>query len=237
MIPQTNYAHPKRLPLIAGLLALTLAAGCSAANPTASNLVAPTPFDPAVTLPATQEAAPATDAPPASAEGCAALDTITAVGGQDVSNWMAYCDDYFGFGFKYPPGGQPTPPTESRVILYLPVLPDTTLLEKYILVEPAEGVTECASTLAEGYESGFLQTEQFDVGGMPFAKQVGGDAGAGSIYDWMAYSTAQNGNCVTLSFVLHHTNADAYATPPAEFDPVAETAVFETILATLTWLP
>jgi hypothetical protein len=74
------------------------------------------------------------------------------------------------------------------------------------------------------------------VNGITFLKQTGGDAGAGNIYEWVAYSTLRDNVCVSLDFILHSHNPGAYPTPPPVFDYAAESAVFGQIVETYIWL-
>ena len=75
------------------------------------------------------------------------------------------------------------------------------------------------------------------INGIIFRKETGGDAGAGNLYQWIAYSTTRDNDCVSLDFVLHSLNPGNYATPPPVFDFAAESAVFGQIAGTYTWFP
>lgn len=250
MLQQKNNPGAICIRLLGGLVIACWLVACAAPQQPTSSPAMPTAFNPDVTLlvPTIALDSAATPPPPTTAENsptqepspaadCTILETLGfGDDGLGIASWTVYCDEYYGFGFKYPPGGPPTPPTESRVILYLPIAPDTTLVEKYILVESTEGDPDCSSTLAQGRLPDSPQAEQISLSGLTFTRQAGGDAAAGSIYDWVTYSTAQANNCVSLSFVLHHANAANYVPPLPEFDRAAESVVFETIAATFTWL-
>jgi hypothetical protein len=72
------------------------------------------------------------------------------------------------------------------------------------------------------------------INGISFAKQTGQGAAAGNRYDWTAYSTVTSPNnaCVSLVFILHSANQGNFNPTPPAFDPAAESAVFDTIMAT-----
>jgi len=74
------------------------------------------------------------------------------------------------------------------------------------------------------------------INGTSFLKQTGADAGVGNLYEWVAYSTLHNTDCVSMGFVLHSLNPGNFATPIPVFDKAAESAVFEQIMQTLTWI-
>jgi len=203
------------------LLALALAAlACNA------------PIQQPATLPAS--ASPTTTTAPLTSP-CGLGDLKTA-GGQDVSNWLIQCDNHDGFGFKYPPGGPPTPLTDDRAPIYLPIVPNTTLVEKWIEVEPVEGSAECSSANAQNAAPGAVTTETLTINGVDFKKESGGGVATGNIYDWEAYSTGRDYRCVTLTFTLHYTDAANYVSPPAVFDRAAESAVFRAIMETFRWV-
>lgn len=213
------------------LLVLALAALACSVPGQASGTV-PTIALPTMTLPTLAPAPTRTLAPPPTPCG---LGDLKSAGGVDVSNWQVTCDEHYGFGFKYPSGGPANPPTDNTGRIFLPITPNTTLVEKYMDVLPAPGTTECSSVEAQGYEAGTIPTENVTINGLDFKKQSGDGAAAGSQYIWEAYSTSHVDRCVTLTFVLHDTSAGNYATPPAEADRAAESVVFGIILQTFRW--
>ena len=66
-------------------------------------------------------------------------------------------------------------------------------------------------------------------------KESGDGAAAGNRYDFVAYSTSSNNNCVSLTFVLHSFNSGNTNPPTPEFDRAAESAVFDQIINTFDW--
>ncbi len=151
-------------------------------------------------------------------------------------DWLTYTNTKYHFQLQYPPDGQVSDETEYSVRIFLPVLPDTNLGEKFLDVSAAENVSPCTSPQMQGYEPDAIQSEQVTVNNIQFTLESGADAGAGNIYEWTAYSTASGNVCVSLTFVLHSTNLAMYETPPSEFDSAVEVAVFEEIASTFTWL-
>ena len=74
-------------------------------------------------------------------------------------------------------------------------------------------------------------SENVTLNGVDFLKEVGSDSASGETYDWTGYSTTSGNACISLTFVLHSSDASNYATPPTPFDQSAESAVFPTIMS------
>jgi hypothetical protein len=149
--------------------------------------------------------------------------------------WQTYSNAAYGFQFQYPMEAQKTGDdngTFTRILL--PFAPETNLKEKYLDVRVSADSSACQSPLAE--LSMLENTETVILNGLTFLKQTGEDRGAGHIHQWVGYSTAQNGICVNLDFILHSTNPGNYATPPPVFDISAESAIFEQMLSTFNWI-
>jgi hypothetical protein len=75
-----------------------------------------------------------------------------------------------------------------------------------------------------------------DIDGKSFMRESGSEGAAGSTYEWVAYLTVRGKECVSLTFILHSTEAANYEVPPPEFDAQTEKAVFEQIVSTFQWL-
>ena len=146
-------------------------------------------------------------------------------------NWVTYTDTVYGFQFQYPLGSQ-----SSDTHIMLPIAPGTNLSEKYLDVNVAQNASVCTSPLTSGYAPGSFTSVPVSFNGIAFVKESGSDAGMGQLHQWTAYSTMKNGNCISLSFVLHSTNPGNYPTPPPTFDESTETAVFDQILSTFGML-
>jgi murein DD-endopeptidase MepM/ murein hydrolase activator NlpD len=153
----------------------------------------------------------------------------------NVSDWLTFTNATYGFQFKYPPQGQiVSGGNDNFTRINLPFTPGTNLSEKYLEVVVVENANPCRSPLAT---TSILETsETVVINGISFLKETGGDAGAGHIHQWVAYSTLRNNACVSLDFILHSLNPGNFPTPPPVFDYAAESAVFGHIVSTYTWL-
>ena len=151
-------------------------------------------------------------------------------------DWLIFINLYYGFQFRYPPGSELVAGnTDTHARINLPFAQGTNLVDKYLEVTVREDLTTCRSPLAS---SSIVETsESLFINGIIFLKETGGDAGAGNLYQWVAYSTTRDNDCVSLDFVLHSLNPGNYATPPPVFDFAAESAVFGQIAGTYTWFP
>ncbi|MBU2610316.1 MAG: hypothetical protein KJ606_05145 [Chloroflexi bacterium] len=147
------------------------------------------------------------------------------------ANWQTYTDQAYGFTFRYPAQGQIVSRQDHSARISLPVTQGTNLVEKFIDVAATENADPCVSQ-----NPGVSQSQPLTVNGIPFLEESGADAGAGQVYEWLAYSTSKNNVCVSLTFVLHSTNPGNYLTPPPLFDKTAESKLFSSILATFAWL-
>jgi Ig-like domain-containing protein/peptidase M23-like protein/cohesin domain-containing protein/dockerin type I repeat protein len=151
-----------------------------------------------------------------------------------VPGWLTFTNSTFGFQFQYPPQGQIQAGSNDgdTIIRNLPIVqPGTNLAEKYLEVAAGAPATECKS-LFPTQDAGVNVT----INGIDFLKQTGAEGAAGSLYQWVAYSTLRNGVCVSLNFILHSHNPGQFATPPPVFDYATEAAIFDQIIGTYMWL-
>jgi hypothetical protein len=150
------------------------------------------------------------------------------------ADWLTFTNSTFGFQFQYPPQGQIQADSNDgdTIIRNLPIIqPGTNLGEKYLEVAAGAPATECKS-LFQTQDPGVTVT----INGIDFLKQTGLEPAAGNIYQWVAFSTLRNGVCVSVNFILHSLNPGNFATPPPVFDYATETAIFDQIIGTYTWL-
>jgi hypothetical protein len=95
-----------------------------------------------------------------------------------------------------------------------------------------KGVSECSDPNAIG-PNGIAPPEHVtNAGGIPFLKESWGDAGAGNVYHLTGYSTLKAATCVSITFILHSSNPQMYDTPPPDYDPAAESTVFDEMMNT-----
>jgi len=191
--------------------------------PTATGTETPTPIE-SVTPAATQTSTPDLPPPPSA--------TATPV---IPGDWLTFTNSKYGFEFKYPPQGQIVAGnTDNFARINLPFAPGTNLGEKYLQVDVVENANPCRSPVAA---SSFVQSsETVMLNGITFLKETGQEPAAGNLYQFVAYSTARDNACVSLSFVLHSVNPGNLATPIPVFDYAAESAVFEQVVSTYAWL-
>ena len=150
-------------------------------------------------------------------------------------DWLTYTNSYYGFQFRYPPRLEDLPSQDNNYArIDLPFVQGTNLGEKYLQVDVVENANPCRSPVAA---SSFVQSsETVMLNGITFLKETGQEPAAGNLYQFVAYSTARDNACVSLSFVLHSVNPGNLATPIPVFDYAAESAIFEQIIGTYTWL-
>ncbi len=151
-----------------------------------------------------------------------------------MSDWLTYTNTKYGFQFKYPPDAPLATAQDNYVHISLPFTLGTNLGEKSLDVNVLENADPCNSPLVQGLP--YSTSELVTLNGIPFLKQTGTDRGAGQIYDWTVYSTFRGNVCVTFAFILHSGNPNNYDPPIPQFDRTAESAVFEQIVSTFTWL-
>src|SRR5215207_1239745 len=191
----------------------------------------PVPWSPTPTITSggpSATATPTPDLPPPPPASQTATPTIPM-------DWLTYTNSYYGFQFRYPPRLEDLPSQDNNYArIDLPFVQGTNLGEKYLQVDVVENANPCRSPVAA---SSFVQSsETVMLNGTTFLKETGQEPAAGNLYQFVAYSTARDNACVSLSFVLHSVNPGNLATPIPVFDYAAESAIFEQIIGTYTWL-
>lgn len=146
--------------------------------------------------------------------------------------WPCYDDDWgFGFTICYPPEAILTESPPGMARIDLPIVEGTNLRGKWVDIVVIRGAPTCPTSTTPGRHS----QENVWINGLEFTRARGGDAGVGNVWEWVEYSTAWGDTCVRLTFVLHSGNPMMYDPPIPEFDPEAESAIFDAILATFMW--
>ena len=214
-----------RFPIPEALMAVLLSLGCILVSRVGTPELVPTgaPPEPSPLYPTLSKVA----APPAAVIGPTP---------PPQADWPVYQNNVHGFGLRYPPDGAIASEAAETTRVDLPFAPGTNLKEKYLQIDARSSAGPCVSPLASGWDPEALPTETRVIGGSNFSVQSGGEGAAGSFYMWTAYAVTQGDVCVTLSFVLHSTNAMNYTPPLAEFDEPTEGAVFDEVVSTFVWL-
>ncbi|HUH99226.1 MAG TPA: NBR1-Ig-like domain-containing protein [Anaerolineales bacterium] len=194
--------------------------GAGGAVPT----LAPTNIPTNTPVPATPTPAPPTPTAAPSATNTPQPGTLT------------YVNQTYGFEFNYPIQGLISNQTATGAHITLPFAPGTNLVEKYLDVNVATNAATCSSPQTQGYAPGSYQSQQVAINGINFVKQSGEEGTAGSVFDWVAYSTLKGTNCISLSFTLHSSDPGVYPTPPPTFDMASESAVFLNIVSSFAFL-
>jgi len=183
---------------------------------------------------------PSSPTPTTSADTPTATETpgggpiFTATPTSPMNDWLTFTNSTFGYQFQYPPQGQIRSDSTAgdTIITNLPIVQSgTNLVEKYLEVAAGEPATECKS-LFPTQDPGVTVT----INGISFLKQTGMEGAAGSLYQWVAYSTLRNGVCVSVNFILHSIAPGASSTPLPPYDYATETAIFDQIIGTYMWL-
>jgi hypothetical protein len=152
------------------------------------------------------------------------------------AGWLCYQNTLYAFEVCYPADATLSGETADHVRINLTVTPGTNLIEKWMDVDGRTIPPDCESPQAAGYDPSAITSSTQTFAGLPFLVQSAGEGAAGNIYQWTGYSTARYNVCASLTGVLHSGQLGNYATPPAEFDQAAESAVFEQIVDTFRWL-
>jgi hypothetical protein len=152
------------------------------------------------------------------------------------AGWVCYTNATYGFEVCYPPDATISSSTPEHARISFPVAPGTNLSEKWMDVDAASGLATCVSPQAAGYAPGTTNDTHRTIAGLDFLVQSGSQGAAGNFYNWTGFSTQRANICVSLSGVVHTTDALNYPTPPPTVDPAAESAVFDQIAATFRWL-
>jgi hypothetical protein len=143
---------------------------------------------------------------------------------------IVYQNPAHGYRISYPSGGTVTFNAPTQQQIQLAFAPGTNLAGKYAQIDVSTSPPTCASPLGSATTS-----HDVTINGIRFLKQVGSEAAAGNQSGWTAYS-AQNGmTCVSVGFVLRSLDPAAFPTPPPQFDAVAESAIFDRMIATFGW--
>jgi hypothetical protein len=145
---------------------------------------------------------------------------------EETAKWKTYRDEKYGFEFKYPSNSK----LREEGHIELPFTPGTTLVEKNLEVGVVTG--KCPPMPEIEVEKPKIAR----VNEIEFVKEVSGESAAGSVYDYIRYSTMKNGYCVYLFFTLHSINPGNLPVPRPDFDYEKETKIFDEIISTFEFI-
>ena len=144
----------------------------------------------------------------------------SAVGAADGGGYRIYRNPALGFELHYPAAGVLSKFGPKTVRIYLPFPPGTTLIEKYLLIEPAPAKERSGNAIK--------------IGGMNLWFEYGSEGAAGSIYDYIrCIATLADGRRIALTFVLHSVDPGVFDSPPPPFNRAREVITFWMIIASL----
>ena len=149
-----------------------------------------------------------------------------------TDGWEKLQNTKYGFSVNYPKDATLVTASDTSARITLPINAGTNLSEKYILVSVVENPASCKSPDIGGDPA---ESSDVTIHGIKFLKELGSGVAAGNQYDYAAYSTSSNNNCVSVTFVLHSTNPENTATPLPEFDKADEAKIFDWIIQTFDW--
>ena len=150
-------------------------------------------------------------------------------------DWPVYFNSKYGFQIQYPKEATLAIQNDNAAHLNLPFAAGTNLKEKIFDIFIREDLQTCRSIIASS--SMLVTSETVTINNTTFLKEVGEDGAAGSLYQWVAYSTLKNNACISFEMRLHSISPGVYETPPPIFDYAAETSIIQNMLATFGWSP
>lgn len=155
--------------------------------------------------------------------------TATPTGvGVDTSGWNTYVNAARAFTFKFPPGSTTENLSDTGGRINLPFTAGTNLVDKRMDLTIVEGTSPCRAPNSNPMSA----TQAVTFNGVGFLKQTWEEGATSHRGDHTAFSTSKGNACITLDFLLWSVVPEVVQTPPPRYDPVAESAVFTTILST-----
>ena len=159
--------------------------------------------------------------------------TEIASGETAESDWPIYENYILLFLFRYPPEGMLSSVNEISSRIDLPREVDTNLKEKYLTVDlyyidsNENALQDCLRDSA--------RTDKRMIGENEFYILDESEGAAGTFYSWMRYSTANEKNCVSITYFTVSVNPDNYMPPLTAFDQQVEFEDFKRIISTFEW--
>jgi hypothetical protein len=155
-----------------------------------------------------------------------------------LPTWLTYTNATYQFQLKYPSGGSLVIDTPNAARIQLPIQSGTNLVESYLDIAARTAEIPCLSPYGDAYAPppGTLVTGTKTITGIYWVIEEASEGAMGSIYEWIAYSTATEWYCISLTFVLHSHHPDAYPTLLPTYSKDIMDALFLSIVNTFTWL-
>ena len=154
-----------------------------------------------------------------------------------LPSWTTYTNTTYQFQLQYPSDGSLVTDTPMEARIRLPFQSGTNLVESYLDIAVQEGAIPCLSPYGDSYAPppGTLVTDEGIIGGVYFVVERASEGAAGSLYEWVAYSTANATDCVSLTFVLHSTNPALFPSITPTYTSEVEEILFLQIVETFIW--
>jgi hypothetical protein len=168
----------------------------------------------------------------------AIIISVSMLAACSLPSWLTYTNATYQFQLKYPSSGSLVNDTPNAARIQLPIQSGTNLVESYLDIAARTAEIPCLSPYGDAYAPppGTLVTGTKTINVIYWVIEKASEGAMGSIYEWIAYSTATEWYCVSLTFVLHSHHPDAYPTPVPAYNKDVEEALFLSIVDTFTWL-
>jgi hypothetical protein len=156
--------------------------------------------------------------------------------------WKIYRNEELAFGFAFPAPGLPAPGEGGLLATTtLTVDPSTNIVDETVSVSATGANETCTSPLGEGFAPEDLAPEYVQRNSVLFLRQTRSGVAPGTASMWVAYSTARDGSCISLGYMLRtfdpaNLDPTRFPTPPATVRWEDREAVFENIISTFNWL-
>ena len=149
-------------------------------------------------------------------------------------SWPVYCNKEYQFSVNYPRNGDFLE-SESEVQVDMPVLKDTNLLNRALIIHfKKDGIL--SSSLPNNF-AWIDEPRYIDILGLRFLKERGSEGGMSKLYECTSYSTLRQNKVVTLSLNLI-TRVPGVFTPGEVtiVDSTAQREILLNIVSSFTWL-
>jgi hypothetical protein len=160
-----------------------------------------------------------------------------SLGGPPVG-WNVFRDPQAGFEFAYPSDATLSEGPPARIDFPSPK--PSNVVEESLTVRTQAGQVSCLGLLDQGWASSDLRSETIERNGVEFLRQTHAGVAAGTSTRRVTYTTARQGWCISLDFVLSTfdvANLDPthFPNPPAAVDPDVELQLFDRLIGTFRW--